>query len=81
LLAEVVPIVAIYSEATKVHSMEIVSTDDVGLALTRETAVAAGKQKTWSGIHLWKFDAGHLSRFEAYVRTLVVMPPRTVAAD
>jgi hypothetical protein len=81
LLAEVVPIIAIYSEATKVHAMEIVSTDDVGLVLTRETAVAAGEQKTWSGIHLWKFEAGHLSRFEAYAQTLVVMPPGTVAAD
>jgi hypothetical protein len=81
LLAEVVTIIAIYSEATTVHPIEIVSTDDVGLVLTRETGVAAGEQKTWSGIHLWKFDAGHLSRFEAYAQTLVVMPPGTVAAD
>jgi hypothetical protein len=81
ILAEVVPIVAIYSETTNVHAKEIVSTDHVAIVLTSETAAVAGQPKTWSGIHLWQFEAGHLSRFEAYAQTLVVMPPRTVAAD
>jgi hypothetical protein len=81
LLAEVVPIIAIYSETTNVHAKEIVSTDHVALVLTSETAVVAGERKTWSGIHAWQFEAGHLSRFEAYAQTLVVIPPGTVAAD
>jgi hypothetical protein len=81
LVAEIVPIIAIYSEATNVHAKEIVSTDHVALVLTSETTVVAGEHRTWSGIHAWQFEAGHLSRFEAYAQTLVVIPPGTVAAD
>jgi hypothetical protein len=81
LLAEVVPIIAIYTQTTNVHTNEIVSTDKLALVLTAETAVVAGEPKTWSGIHVWRFEAGHLARFEAYNQSLAVMPQRTVAAD
>ena len=80
-LAEAVAIIDIYSAETTVHATEIVATERLGLVLTGEAAVVDGQRKTWSAIHVWRFDAGHVSRFEAYAQTLVVLPPGVVAAD
>jgi hypothetical protein len=81
LLAQVVRIIDIYSENVKVEPLEVISTNELGLVLTREKANVGGQRKTWRAIHIWRFEAQHLTRFEAYGQTLVVLPEGFVATD
>ena len=74
LLAEVARIIAIYSETSKVVPIEVVSTDELGLVLTTETALIEGQAKTWKAMHVCRIRAGHVERFEVYGQTLIVVP-------
>lgn len=75
---EVSRMLAIYSEKSTVRPLEIVSTDDLGLVLTTETAEVEGQTDTWRSIHLWRIRNGRVERFEAYGQALVVTPPGSI---
>jgi hypothetical protein len=74
LLADIARILAIYSENSKVIPMEVVSTDELGLVLITEAAVAEGRRSR--GRRYRRVRAERVERFEAYAQTLVMTPPR-----
>jgi ketosteroid isomerase-like protein len=56
----------VYHGTLRVEIAGIIADDDHGIVLTRESGTVDGEQVAWTGVHVYTFDSGRVTRFVNY---------------
>ena len=56
----------VYHGTLRVEIAGMIADDDHGIVLTRESGTVDGEQVAWTGVHVYTFDNGLVTRFTNY---------------
>lgn len=56
----------VYHGTLRVEIAGMIAGDDYGIVLTRESGTVEGEQVAWTGVHVYSFDNGRVTRFTNY---------------
>lgn len=56
----------IYHGTLRVEITGMIAGDDHGIVLTRESGTVDGEPVAWTGVHVYTFDGGRVTRFTSY---------------
>lgn len=56
----------VYADTLRVEIAAMIADDDHGIVLTRESGTIDGEHVAWTGVHVYTFDSGRVTRFVSY---------------
>jgi ketosteroid isomerase-like protein len=56
----------VYAGTLRVEIASTIADDDHGIVLTRESGTVDGERVAWTGVHVYTFDGGTVTRFVNY---------------